>query len=82
MNKSENKGVNNMVTIPFIVHESECNRLERINAKYFKLTLLLTLIICSFVIGLLVYLCIPSEITSDQSIQDVETIDNSNINNR
>jgi len=65
MNKEE------IVTIPFVAHESAMNRMERANRR-------LVIIIIVMFIGFMTYLLIPNEIIEDD-IQSVEDINNSEI---
>jgi len=64
MNKEE------IVTIPFVAHESAMNRMERANRR-------LVIIIIVMFIGFMVYLLIPNEIIDET--QSVEDITNSEI---
>lgn len=61
-----------IVTIPFVAHESAMNRMERANKRLFT-------IIVVMVVAFFIYMFIPSEITttSEQSVEDTE---NSTIN--
>ncbi|MDD7757744.1 MAG: hypothetical protein PUJ51_25140 [Clostridiales bacterium] len=66
------------VQIPFIVHESECNRLERQNKNLIKVVIIQLIVILSMFGGIMAYFYLPSEIIED-NIQDVNDVENSNI---
>lgn len=61
-----------IVTIPFVAHESAMNRMERANRR-------LSIIIIIMFIGMMIYLLIPSEV-AEENTQDVSEIENSSIN--
>jgi len=60
-----------IITIPFVAHESAMNRMERANKR-------LWVIIIILIIGIIAYLTIPSEVV-EQNTQEVSEIDNSEI---
>lgn len=60
-----------VVTIPFVAHESAMNRMERANKR-------LWIVILVMFIGMMIYLFIPSEIVEDT--QSVDNTTNSEIN--
>lgn len=63
-----------IVTIPFVAHESAMNRMERANKR-------LSIIIIIMFIGMMIYLLIPSEVVEETTnSQDVNDISDSEIN--
>ena len=66
------------IKIPFIVHESECNRLERQNKNLVKVVIIQLIVILSMFGGIMAYFYLPSEIIEDNT-QDVNDVENSNI---
>lgn len=63
-----------IVTIPFVAHESAMNRMERANRR-------LSIIIIIMFIGMMIYLLIPSEVVEETTnSQDVNDISDSEIN--
>lgn len=66
------------IQIPFIVHESECNRLERQNKNLVKVVIIQLIVIFLMFGGIMAYFYLPSEIIEDNT-QDVDNVENSNI---
>lgn len=63
-----------IVTIPFVAHESAMNRIERANKR-------LWIIIILLIIAITTYLIIPSEVAEETTnSQDVNDISDSEIN--
>jgi hypothetical protein len=61
-----------IVTIPFVAHESAMNRMERANRR-------LWIVILVMFISFMVYLLIPNEIIQEDTSQSVEDITSSEI---
>lgn len=61
-----------IVTIPFVAHESAMNRMERANKR-------LWIVIIVMIIAFFVYLLLPSEIVEDVATQNVDNISDSEI---
>lgn len=62
---------NEVVTIPFVAHESAMNRMERANRR-------LWIVILIMFIGMMVYFLLPSEVTTETN-QDIQGVENSEI---
>ena len=60
-----------ILSIPFVAHESAMNRMERTNKR-------LTLIIIIMFVLFMIYLFLPTEMI-EETTQDVNDIDNSEI---
>lgn len=60
-----------IVTIPFVAHESAMNRMERANKR-------LWIVILVMFISFMVYLLLPEEVIQE-NIQDVEDITSSEV---
>lgn len=65
----ENKEI---ITIPFVAHESAMNRMERANKR-------LWIVIIILIVGFITYLLVPSEIIEEDNTQTVSEIDNSQV---
>ncbi len=61
-----------ILTIPFVAHESAMNRMEKANKR-------LWIIIIVMFIGMLTYLLLPTEITTEETSQNVEDASGSEI---
>lgn len=72
----ENKEI---VSIPFVAHESDMNRMERINKRLNIIVIIESIIILLMFIGIMIYFYLPSEVIEENS-QDVSEITNSEIN--
>ena len=65
----ENKEI---VSIPFVAHESAMNRLERSNKR-------LCIIIIILIVGMFIYFLLPTE-TVEETTQNADDVDSSEIN--
>ena len=72
----ENKEI---VSIPFVAHESDMNRMERVNKRLDIIVIIESIIILLMFIGIMIYFYLPSEVIEENS-QDVSEITNSEIN--
>ena len=72
----ENKEI---VSIPFVAHESDMNRMERVNKRLNIIIIIESIIILLMFTGIMIYFCLPSEVIEENS-QDVSEITNSEIN--
>lgn len=61
-----------ILTIPFVAHESAMNRMEKANKR-------LWIIIIVMFIGMLTYLLLPTEVTTEETSQSVEDTSDSEI---
>ena len=61
-----------ILTIPFVAHESAMNRMEKANKR-------LWIIIIVMFIGMLTYLLLPTEVTTEETSQSVEDTNGSEI---
>lgn len=68
-----------IVTIPFVAHESAMNRMERTNIRLWKIIIVLIVAWFLTVAGFVIYLSIPNEIVEEINTQDVEDITDSEI---
>ena len=58
--------------IPFVAHESAMNRMERTNKR-------LWIVILIMFIGMMIYFLLPTEATEEETNQNVENTENSEI---
>lgn len=72
----ENKEV---VSIPFVAHESDMNRMERVNKRSNIIVIIESIIILLMFTGIMIYFYLPSEVIEENS-QDVSEITNSEVN--
>ena len=72
----ENKEI---VSIPFVAHESDMNRMERVNKRLNIIIIIESIIILLMFTGIMIYFYLPSEVIEENS-QDVSEITNSEIN--
>ena len=72
----ENKEI---VSIPFVAHESDMNRMERVNKRLNIIVIIESIIILLMFAGIMIYFYLPSEVIEENS-QDVSEITNSDIN--
>ena len=79
MEKEQNKIEKQIVTIPFVAHESAMNRMERTNTRLIWVAISELVVILLMFAGIMVYFYLPTEVDEDIT-QNVEDIDNSNIN--
>lgn len=73
----ENKEI---LMIPFVAHESAMNRMERTNEKLMKVIKFLIALIALIIIGITVYLCLPTEVEKVE--QDVNNVKDSQVNQK
>ena len=66
----ENKEI---VMIPFVAHESAMNRMERANKR-------LWIVIIIMFIGMMIYFLLPTETIKEETTQNVDDVQNSDIN--
>lgn len=71
----ENKEV---VSIPFVAHESDMNRMERVNKRLNIVVIIEAIIILLMFTGIMIYFYLPSEVIEDT--QTVDNITNSEVN--
>jgi len=62
-----------IVMIPYVAHESAMNRMERANKR-------LWVIILVMFIGIMIYFLLPTEVTTSDTSQDVQDVENSEVN--
>lgn len=62
-----------IVMIPYVAHESAMNRMERANKR-------LWIIILVMFIGIMIYFLLPTEVTTSDTSQDVQDVENSEVN--
>ena len=72
----ENKEI---VSIPFVAHESDMNRMERVNKRLNIIVIIESIIILLMFTGIMIYFYLPSEVIEENS-QDVSEITNSESN--
>lgn len=72
-----------IVNIPFVASESQCNRLERMNTRIVRALVISIIINFLMFAGIMIYFYLPTEIIEDsiQNVSDIDTIENSSINN-
>ena len=61
-----------ILTIPFVVHESAMNRMERANRR-------LWIVILVMFIGIMIYFFLPTDIIEEENIQSIDDIENSEV---
>lgn len=61
-----------VLMIPFVAHESAMNRMERTNKR-------LWIIILVMFIGMMIYFLLPTEVIEEETNQNVENTENSEI---
>ncbi len=70
-----------IVSIPFVAHESAMNRMERTNKRLVIIAIIELLIILAMFISIMVYFYLPTdEIVTDTTTQEVEDIEGSQVN--
>ena len=70
-----------ILTIPFVAHESSMNRMERTNKRLVVIAIIELAIILAMFISIMVYFYLPTdEVVSDVSTQEVQDVDGSEIN--
>lgn len=64
---------NEIVTIPFVAHESSMNRMERSNKRLIVIAIIELIVILAMFVGIMIYFYLPNETTEEtQNIQDTE----------
>lgn len=65
-----------IVTIPFVAHESAMNRMERTNKRLSIIAIIELIIILLMFIGIMVYFYLPTEVeettTSNQNVSEIQ----------
>lgn len=69
-----------IITIPFVAHESSMNRMERANKRLVKIIIIELIINILIVAGIMIYFYLPTEVVEDT--QNVNNIDNSEVNQK
>lgn len=69
-----------IVTIPFVAHESAMNRMERTNQRLVKLAISELVVILLMFAGIMIYFYLPTEVVEEETSQNVNDVDNSEIN--
>ena len=72
----ENKEI---VSIPFVAHESDMNRMERVNKRLSIIVIIESIIILLMFTGIMIYFYLPSEVIEEYT-QDVSEITDSEVN--
>lgn len=72
----ENKEV---VSIPFVAHESDMNRMERVNKRLNIVVIIESIIVLLMFTGIMIYFYLPSEVVEEYT-QDVSEITDSEVN--
>jgi flagellar basal body-associated protein FliL len=67
-----------IVSIPFVAHESAMNRMERSNKRISIIAIIELIIILIMFAGIMIYFYLPSEVVEES--QTVSKIDNSEVN--
>ena len=70
---------NEIVTIPFVAHESSMNRMERTNKRLVKIAIIELLIILVMFISVMIYFYLPTEVEETSTNQDVNQAEHSEI---
>lgn len=61
-----------IVTIPFVAHESSMNRMERSNKRLMTIAIIELIIIFAMFVGIMLYFYLPNEIVEEsQNVQDI-----------
>lgn len=61
-----------IVTIPFVAHESSMNRMERSNKRLMTIAIIELIIILAMFVGIMLYFYLPNEIVEEsQNVQDI-----------
>lgn len=62
-----------IISIPFVAHESAMNRMERTNKRLVILNIIELLIIIGMFISIMVYFYLPTEVVEDtQTVSDIQ----------
>jgi len=68
-----------IVTVPFVAHESAMNRMERTNKRLGIIAIVELVVILLMFTGIMVYFYLPTEVETSNT-QDVSDIQDSEIN--
>ena len=68
-----------IVTVPFVAHESAMNRMERTNKRLGIIAIVELVVILLMFVGIMVYFYLPTEVETSNT-QDVSDIQDSEIN--
>lgn len=68
-----------IVTVPFVAHESAMNRMERTNKRLGIIAIVELVVILIMFVGIMVYFYLPTEVETSNT-QDVSDIQDSEIN--
>lgn len=62
-----------ILTIPFVAHESSMNRMERTNKRLIVLNIVELVIILAMFLGIMLYFYMPTEVvdTSEQNVSEI-----------
>ena len=72
-----------IVSIPFVAHESSMNRMERTNKRLSVIAIIELVIILVMFAGIMIYFYLPTEVEeTTESNQDVSDIDNSQVHQK
>ena len=66
-----------VVSIPFVAHESSMNRMERANKRLTILAIIEAIIIVIMFVGIMIYFYLPTEVVEDS--QSVDSVKNSEV---
>ena len=72
----ENKEI---VSIPFVAHESDMNRMERVNTRLNIIVIIESIIILLMFTGIMIYFYLPSEVIEEDVSQNIQDISGSDI---
>ena len=72
----ENKEI---VSIPFVAHESDMNRMERVNKRLDIIVIIESIIILFMFAGIMIYFYLPSEVIEEDVSQNIQDISDSDI---
>jgi len=65
-----------IVSIPFVAHESAMNRMERANKRLLILNIIELIIIVGIFISIMIYFYLPTEVVEDtQTVSDIQDSD-------
>jgi flagellar basal body-associated protein FliL len=70
---------NEIVTIPFVAHESSMNRMERSNKRLIVIAIIELIVILTMFAGIMIYFYLPTEVEETSTNQDVNQTENSEI---
>lgn len=70
-----------IISIPFVAHESSMNRMERTNKRLVIIAIIELAIILAMFISIMVYFYLPTdEIVTDTTTQEVQDVEGSEVN--